>query len=387
MNRVLIYVQHLLGVGHLHRTAAIARALVRDGFETMLVSGGYPDTTLDRLDGIQFRQLPPARAADASFRIILDAHGNQVDEAWWQSRRAALFALSDGFKPDAVLTELFPFARRPMRHELLPWLAHLHEMQPRPLIYSSVRDILVDRPKPQRDLDALNWLRSYYDGAFVHGDPTLIPFERTFPLATTVQDLLIYTGYIVEHAPARATSDGRDEVLVSAGGGAVGLPLFHAAIAARPLSQAKDATWRLLVSPMEAPDAVAELKARSPAGVIVDQARPDFPAMLQHCRLSISKAGYNTVMETLHARARAVIVPFAGGDETEQALRAELLAARGAMAYLRESELTPQSLAAAIDRALAAPKPQDSHVDLDGAAHTARLLREKLALRKNPIAR
>ncbi len=345
MSRVLIYVQHLLGVGHLHRTAAIARALVREGFETMLVSGGYPDSTLDRLDGIQFRQLPPARAADASFRVILDENGQQVDEAWWQRRREALFGLSDAFKPDAVLTELFPFARRPMRHELLPWLAHLREMQPRPLVYSSVRDILVDRTKPQRDLDALNWLRTYYDGALVHGDPTLIPFDRTFPLASTVSDLLIYTGYIVEHAPAKATPDGRDEVLVSAGGGAVGLPLFHCAIAAKPLSQAKDATWRLLVSPMEAPEAVAELKARCDAGVIVDQARPDFPAMLGHCRLSISKAGYNTVMETLHARTRAVVVPFAGGDETEQALRAELLAARGAMGYVRESELTPQSLA------------------------------------------
>jgi len=381
MSRVLIYVQHLLGVGHLHRTAAIARALVRDGFETMLVSGGYPDSTLDRLDGIAFRQLPPARAADASFRVILDEHGQQVDETWWQKRREALFGLSDGFKPDIVLTELFPFARRPMRHELLPWLAHLREMQPRPLIYSSVRDILVDRPKPQRDLDALNWLRTYYDGALVHGDPALIPFERTFPLASTVRDLLLYTGYIVEHAPAKPTADGRDEVLVSAGGGAVGLPLFHCAIAARPLSRAKDATWRLLVSPMEAPEAVADLKARSPTGVIVDQARPDFPAMLRHCRLSISKAGYNTVMETLHAHTRAVVVPFAGGDETEQALRAELLAARGAMEYVRESELTPQSLAAAIDRALAAPKPQDSHVDLDGAAHTSRILREKLASR------
>ena len=67
--RVMIYVQHLLGVGHLHRVAAIARAFARHGWETLLVSGGMPDPTLHGLDGVRFEQLPPARAKDASFRI------------------------------------------------------------------------------------------------------------------------------------------------------------------------------------------------------------------------------------------------------------------------------------------------------------------------------
>ena len=44
MPRVMIYVQHLLGVGHLHRVSAIARSMARGGFETTLVSGGMPDT-------------------------------------------------------------------------------------------------------------------------------------------------------------------------------------------------------------------------------------------------------------------------------------------------------------------------------------------------------
>ncbi|WP_428247588.1 glycosyltransferase family protein [Ferrovibrio sp.] len=376
--KILIYVQHLLGVGHLHRVAAIARALARAEFEVLLVSGGYPDPTLGKLDGIRFAQLPPARAADASFRIILDFAGNRVDDAWWEARRAELYRLFDEFRPAAVITELFPYARRPMRHELLPWLAHVRSAKPRPLVLSSVRDILVDRTKPERDLDVLNWLAANYDGTLIHGDPNFIPFEQTFPLAGRITTPLHYTGYIVEQSELQPTQAGRDEVLVSAGGGAVGMPLFRTAIAARPLSQARDLTWRLLVSRQETAEDVAALRALAPPGVIVDWARADFPSMLRHCRLSISKAGYNTVMETLAARARAVVVPFSGGDETEQALRAELLSQRGAVAALRESDATPAALAQAVDRALVMALPDKPVLDLNGAANTAALLHRLL---------
>jgi len=380
-------VQHLLGVGHLHRVAVIARALASGGFDVMLVSGGMPDPTLSGLEKIRFEQLPPTRAADATFRKLLDEKGGVIDDAWRAMRTQKLIALADDFRPDAVLTELFPFARRPMRFELLPLLAHLQQMQPRPLVYSSVRDILVDRTKPERDKDAVGWLKQYYDGAFVHGDQGLIRFERTFELAKTIPELLHYTGYIVERAHLPSTETGRGEVLVSAGGGAVGMPLFRCALAARSLSDASDLPWRFFVSPLEGEAAFAELRGLAGAalgrGITIDTARPDFPAMLGHCALSISKAGYNTIMETLSAGCRAIAVPFAGGEETEQALRANLLAERGLMQVVREAELTPEKLAEAIGRALRLPRPADTpafgSVDLEGAAHTVALLKGFLA--------
>ena len=379
--RVMIYVQHLLGVGHLHRVAAIARAAHRAGCETMLVSGGMPDPTLHGLDGVRFAQLPPARAKDASFRILLDENGDQITDAWRALRLARLNALFDEFAPDALLTELFPFGRRPMRFELLPLLERIRSLSPRPLVFSSVRDILVDRTKPERDLDTISWLQQFYDGAFVHGDDRLVSFQKTFPLAERIADQLHYTGYIVERHAIPATNDGDGEVLVSAGGGAVGMPLFRCAVAAKPLSSARDLPWRVLVSRHEHPDEVAELRRSAGPGVTVEPVRPDFPGMLRRCRLSISKAGYNTVMETLASRARAVVVPFAGGEETEQALRANLLAERGLMRTVRESDLTPQGLAQAIDEALALPPAPDAAIRLDGADETIRLIRQFLAAR------
>jgi predicted glycosyltransferase len=80
----------------------------------------------------------------------------------------------------------------------------------------------------------------------------------------------------------------------------------------------------------------------------------------------VSQAGYNTVLELIAHRVRAVVVPYeASGDE--QPLRAGLLAARGLLDVVPEAELTPARLAAAMDAALERPGfPTPARLDLDG---------------------
>lgn len=380
--RILIYVQHLIGVGHLHRVATIARSIHRQGYEVTIISGGLPDPTLHSIDGIGFIQMPPARARDTTFKILMDEFGVVATDEWRAMRAAFLQEAVNDYNPDVLLTELFPFGRRLMRFELLPLLASLHQRPRRPLIFSSVRDILVDRSKPQYDIDSIDWMNKYYDAAFVHGDPAIVPFTQTFQLATQFADRLHYTGYITEQHNIPETDAGTDEVLVSAGGGAVGMGLFRTALAARPLSAAKDAHWRLLVSRQEAAGSIAELQQLAGPNTTVEPVRPDFPTMLRHCRLSISKAGYNTVMETLHCGARSVVVPLTVGFESEQALRADLLSRRGLLQYLPEPQATPQTLAAAIDRALAAARPDPATIRMNGAEETARLVRQYVEARR-----
>src|SRR6185369_13714622 len=78
-----------------------------------------------------------------------------------------------------------------------------------------------------------------------------------------------------------------------------------------------------------------------------------------------------TTLDLLAAGARAIVVPFAAGRETEQAMRAALLAGRGAFHLLPEAELSGRSLAAAIAVALAAPSPVMPVLRRDGAAVAA----------------
>ena len=167
-------------------------------------------------------------------------------------------------------------------------------------------------------------------------------------------------------------------MLVSAGGGAVGARLLGTALAARPLTSLADAPWRLVTGPNLAASAFREVVATAPPGVTVERYRPDLPALFRHCVLSISQAGYNTVLDLIAARARAVVVPFAQGRETEQQQRAERLQSRGLLTLLRESELGPPQLAAAITKALAAPPLGEPPLDLDGARRSAETIRALL---------
>ena len=68
---ILLYVQNLLGIGHLRRAAAVARALSAAGMDVAFVSGGMPVPHLP-LGAARMVQLPPIRAADGDFKKLLD---------------------------------------------------------------------------------------------------------------------------------------------------------------------------------------------------------------------------------------------------------------------------------------------------------------------------
>jgi predicted glycosyltransferase len=379
--RVLFYVQSLLGVGHLRRASLLARALADEGLDVAVVLGATPPPGIG-FEGCARVLLPPVRAADARFEVLLDEHGQPIDDAWRDRRQARLLMEFEAFRPDLVLIELFPFGRRPFRFELMPLLVAAATRTPRAKVVCSVRDIVVRksnpaRPDSARDEEIATLIDGYFDRVLVHGDPALVPFEASFPAARRIAGKLAYTGYVapagVSARIAARRADGRGEVIVSVGGGAVGEPLLRAALAARPLSAARDRVFRLITGP-NLPAAVFEdLAWNPPPGVIVERWRPDLPVLLRNATLSVSQAGYNTLMDVLTAGLPAVVVPFATDGETEQRARAHAFAARGAVTLVEPADLAPQTLAAAIDKALTT-RPRRPPIRIDGARTTARLL-------------
>lgn len=378
--KILFYVQHLLGIGHLRRTATLTRNLMRDGFDVTVVSGGH-EIAVD-LGGAKLEQLPATRATDLFFKQLVDEDGQAIDDSWREMRAGRLLKIYNEVKPDILITELFPFGRRQMRFELLPLLKAAKSADKPPLIISSVRDILVAQTKPGRNDEMLDLVRTYFDKVIVHGDPNLISLDRTFPHTEVIKDQIFYTGYVVDRSGEKggAGAPGYEEVIVSSGGGAVGTDLLKTAIAARNLSVLKDKTWRLMVGTTVEQAVFDELQALAREGVIVERARKDFTTLLMNCALSISQGGYNTVMEILYAKCKAVIVPYAGGVETEQTLRAELLARKGVLQIADEEGLTASKLAEKVDVAFAGP-PSSAEIDVSGGETTAALLKKWLAVR------
>jgi predicted glycosyltransferase len=371
-DRVLFYVQHLLGIGHLKRAAILAEAMGVDGLDVTVAYGGRPFPEVS-FRGVKVFALPAAAIAGEDFSTLLDDNDRPVDEAWRSRRRDKLLGLYRGLDPDVVLIELFPFGRRQFAFELLPLLEAIHATKNRARVACSVRDVLVASKKPGRDAEIVKTLRRFFDAVLVHGDPALIPFGETFLAADEIADLIKYTGYVVSDGESTKPADGNDEVLVSAGGGAVGAPLLFAAAAARPMTSLKDHVWRFLTGPNLADAEFKQLAATANEQTIVARFRPDFSSRLRNALLSISQAGYNTTMDILSSGVRAVVVPYEAKGETEQRLRAEILASKRLVTVVPEAELSPSRLAEAVSDVLVTPKVP-AHVDLTGAAMTARLV-------------
>ena len=382
MPSVLIYVQHLLGIGHLMRARAIAEAMAEAGFTVRLVSGGMAiGGRMPR--GVETIQLPPIRVSDASFNPLRDAAGDPIDDAYRTCRRDLLLAAYDEFAPAAVLFETFPFGRRGLRFELVPLLERIDATRPRPLVISSIREILQLQPKPERDREMVEWARRWFDAVFVHGDPRFARLEETFPLAAGLDVPLHYTGFVLApDAVIAGDAEARGEVVVSAGGGAVGIEHLAKALAAQRLSRYAHLKWRVLAGP-NIPDAgLARLYAAAGPNAIVERARVDFAALLRRAFLSVSQGGYNTVLDVLTSGARPVVVPFTGNGETEQAERGRRLARFGLAVVVDDMNGPPSALAAAVDEAGARQSWPRWDFASDGARESARLLHSLLESRR-----
>ncbi len=373
--RVLIYAQHILGIGHLVRASRIARALTAAAADVVVVLGGFPVDGVDWGDA-RLEYLEPIRAGAEGYADLVDAHGNPVNDALRARRRAALMALFEAERPDAILIEAFPFGRRAMRHELIPALELARSHDKPPVIASSLRDILHENRKAHLNLETAELAERLFDLILVHGDPDLIALGESYPEAGRLAPMVRYTG-IVAPQPATRSQGENFDVVVSAGGGAVGRPLLTTTVAAMAHCAPRDARWCLITGPNLDGETRRALASGAPSNVTVEAFRSDFVALLHHARLSISQAGYNTAADVLTARCRSVLVPSAYQGETEQTRRARLLEARGLATVVEEDALTARTLSEAIDRAWngAPPSPEAIPV-LGGAETTAKLLLE-----------
>ncbi|MBK0327389.1 glycosyltransferase [Rhodobacteraceae bacterium F11138] len=367
--KVMIVVTHLLGTGHLRRALTLARAFAQAGHDVLLCSGGMPVDGLDT-GTVRLLQLPELRSDGVNFTRLLDSTGHPADTATLTARRDRLCNGLQVFAPDILITELFPFGRRVLTDEFQALLKTAHALPRAPVILSSVRDILAPPSKPAKAAHTDDLIRDWYDAVLVHSDPKGTRLNASWPVSTTLEPRLIYTGYVCPDAiAAQPGRDGLDEILVSAGGGPVGDPLFRCAASAARLKPHRP--WRLLIGGPDADLRIADLSDGGPA--MIEPARRDFQQMLQHAAASVSLCGYNTALEVLRAGLPAVFVPFDDGGEVEQTLRAQSLAHMPGIVTLRKAELTPQRLCDALTQAMAEPRRQGTTLQFDGAAETVRI--------------
>jgi predicted glycosyltransferase len=393
---VAFYCQHVLGIGHLVRSAEIIRALSHDS-EVLFISGG------ERPDGFQFPEhenievleLPPLKT-NPDFSNLHAASSSLSTDETKTLRRTMLLQSFARFKPDAIVTELFPFGRKHFRFELLPLLEHARQQSPRALVVSSVRDILVKR-KDQEEFEqrACDLVNAFYDLILVHGDKNFQTLDQTFSRVNDLRCPVAYTGYVVRQSHAGkyrlpVAADGQPVIVASNGGGQylTGQKLLESVLhAARLLRGSIPHEFQVFAGPLMPEEAYGRLQALASEcpNVKLSRFTPDLGTLLRRAELSVNMAGYNTMMDVLSSGVRALVYPVTSNGDQEQIVRANSLAKAEVIDVISTQQLEPQELARKLKHALR-KKPALLTLNFDGAANSANILKTFLnASRERPL--
>lgn len=394
-DRILFYCQHVLGIGHLVRSAAIVHALSSDS-QVLFVSGG------ERPEGFRFPehenvkvlQLPPLKTSPDFSNLRACDSSRSLDETKTLRTSILLNAFAD-FDPDAIVTELFPFGRKQFRFELLPLLECAWMRSRRPLMASSVRDILVAR-KDQEEYErkVCDLVNRFYDLVLVHGDDTFLKLDETFSRTNDLRCHVVYTGYVKQHGQHGAANAGRSAtdvsrqpvITVSIGSGQylTGQMLLENVLRAAKLLQSRiPHEFHVFAGPLIPEETYCRLQSLASESTNVKFSRymPHLAAFLRNSEVSISMAGYNTVMDVLSSGVRALVYPVTSNGDQEQIVRAQVLAKAGIVDVIQTEQLTPDELARKLEAALSKP-PTSLTLNCEGAANTACLLKKYLAAKR-----
>ncbi len=386
--RVLIYCQHILGMGHLIRSMAIARAL--KNCDVLFVNGGESLTGIDIPSWVTVVNMPPI-TSDGEFQSLNVSTSQSTLEEVQQARKAQLLDCFDRHRPHVLVIELFPFGRKRFAFELLPLLAHIRLSGGSTKVVCSLRDILVTKSDQVRHEDwVVSLMNRYFDLLLIHSDPTFQTLDETFSRCQDLRCDVQYTGFVTQESDERVdlpvverepASDGIPLVLASVGGGRVGYELLEGAVQASSILMTTRPHRMLVFTGPYMPDQQYEQLQRLAAQqqhIEIRRFTPHFQSLMKRATISISMAGYNTCMNLLTTGTRALVLPFTGHANEEQTIRAKKLERCGLLTMLEPDDLLPDRLAAKMETLLAGPHVDRRHsINVDGGKQTANAI-EKL---------
>ena len=373
--RVALYSHDALGLGHIRRNLAIARALGTDGShpDILLLTGAPGAVTADRPDNCDLVSLPGlAKDSDGHYGARhLSVSGEHIAEM----RRSILTAALTSFRPDVLIVDKHP---RGFRGELEPALDALRAAGTR--IVLGLRDVLDDEATARREWrrdDSTTALDRWYHQVWVYGDRRVLDIAAQLRLPHHWRHRTIHTGYLaLGRIPAEPTFVSRVQnpyVLAMVGGGSDGLQLAEAFVGSRMPAGHHGV---LVTGPQMPKDQVHALveHAATRDDLTVRTYVTDPEALLANAAAVVSMGGYNTVCEAMALGSKLLVVPRVR-PRREQLVRAELLTAAGLLDHLVPDDLTCNSLSDWLQTAVdtdAERRPCD--VDLDGLRRLPHLL-------------
>ena len=371
--RLLAYSHDTVGLGHFRRTLGICDDLAQTvpDFSALVVTGSPMAEGFRLPDRVDYLKLPSVRklanAAYASRSLDL-----RLDRLL-QLRSCLIRDATHAFEPDLMLVDKTPAG---VNGELLGALATVPS---RTRVVLGLRDILDEPEALRREWsreDLWTVIEKYFHAVWIYGDPSIYDTVREYEFPAPIARKCVYVGYLPKWSgllPREAIEreldlDGRRLVVVTAGGGEDGYPVFDHYLRGLEMNRGPRNALHCLVTGPGMPEHEREsLRLRAQR---VDVAFMTFSnhmtSLIAAADLVVTMGGYNTVTEILSFGRRAVVVPRVT-PRTEQLIRAQRLERRGLVHLFHPGRLADGDLMDAVETELNRPRaPRPNAIRFNG---------------------
>ncbi|WP_319470834.1 glycosyltransferase [uncultured Pseudodesulfovibrio sp.] len=353
---ILMYSHDTYGLGHIRRTMAIARNLVRPGVNILIVTGSPIAGRYTMPAGVDFVRMP---GMIKKTNTVYVPHSIKVDPKIAISiRKNIISSTAKAFKPDLFIVDKVPTG---LKNEVLPTLKWLKKNLPCTRVVLGLRDILDDAESTRADWKKKKFpeiLRDLYSEIWVYGEKDLYNPITEYAFPEDIAKKTIFTGYIPRKVPkTRKPRRKQKQVLVTIGGGGDGYTVLDNYLKMLESNGTVNFKTLMITGPFLAHDRLDELADRARALKV--QIKPfvkNLEKRMATADLVVTMGGYNTLCEILSLKKPALVIPR-DTPRLEQLLRAKVFEGRGLCDYIKWGDVTPDILRQKVNTLLDDPAP------------------------------
>ena len=340
---ILMYSHDTYGLGHIRRTMAIARNLVRPGVNILIVTGSPIAGRYSMPSGVDFVRMP---GMIKKTNTVYVPHSIKVDPKIAISiRKNIILSTAKAFKPDLFIVDKVPSG---LKNEVLPTLKWIKKCLPCTRTVLGLRDILDDAQSTQADWKRKGFpdiLRDLYSEVWVYGEKDLYNPIKEYAFPDDIAEKTIFTGYIPRRTPTKRKSKRKHKrLVVTIGGGGDGYVVLDNYLKMLESNGSVDFKTLMVTGPFLDPDRLDELADRARAVKV--QIKPfvrNLEKRMAGADAVVTMGGYNTLCEILSLKKPALVIPR-DNPRQEQLLRATVFKDRGLCDFIKWGDVSPELL-------------------------------------------
>ena len=203
---ILMYSHDTYGLGHIRRTMAIARSLVDEGVNILILTGSPIAGRFNFPMGIDFVRMP---GMIKQTNTVYVPHSIRVNPRHAiDIRMSIITATAQTFDPQVFIVDKVPLG---LKGEIVPTLEWFKHARPESKVILGLRDILDDAQSTRAEWEEKNFpevLRRLYSEIWVYGERDVYDPIEEYGFPEDVAAKTVFTGYI---PPARAPETQRPQ--------------------------------------------------------------------------------------------------------------------------------------------------------------------------------